>query len=54
MKRLIILAILTLSACATEQQRIEQLAAAKCPNGANDWDAYRDASGRLHVDVGCD
>jgi hypothetical protein len=30
------------------------IAARQCPNGANDYDAYRDARGRLHLDAGCD
>ena len=54
MRLFALLLTFALSACATEAQRIDRIAAAKCPNGVNDTDAYRDANGRLHVEVGCD
>lgn len=33
---------------------VDGLAAAQCPNGQNDYVAYRDRRGRLHVQAGCD
>lgn len=69
MKPALLLAPLLLAGCTTERsgyrlyaadtcagnntECLNRLASARCPNGANDYDAYRDERG-LWFAVGCD